>query len=266
MAGTGVTYYTYLHCKPDGTPFYVGKGRDRIGGRRSHDFLNGRNQHHRNVVAKYGRANIGIFVFPCESEIQAFADEIQQITQLRAQGYRLANRTDGSKGLLNPTDDTRLKMSLAAKARAARGISDETRAKLSAASKGNKSITGQKRSPEAIAKTAAANKGNTWNRGRKHSPETCAKRRLAAMGNKSKTGYTNSPEHTAKIVSSRKGKQNSVEHCAAISRYNKTRWQDPLFREKMSLMLRARRITSDQRRKVSAGLKRYYAVKRLEQS
>ena len=24
-------FYTYLHCKPDGTPFYVGKGHDARG-------------------------------------------------------------------------------------------------------------------------------------------------------------------------------------------------------------------------------------------
>jgi hypothetical protein len=34
-------FYTYLHCKPDGTPFYVGKGS----GKRS-NFMYDRNPHH----------------------------------------------------------------------------------------------------------------------------------------------------------------------------------------------------------------------------
>jgi glutathione peroxidase-family protein len=35
------------------------------------------------VVNKYGKEDIQVFLFPCESEEQAFADEIQQIAQLR---------------------------------------------------------------------------------------------------------------------------------------------------------------------------------------
>ena len=81
MATSPNKYYTYLHCKPTGEPFYVGKGCN-VGGRRSHNFSQ-RSQHHKNIVAKYGKANIGIFVFNCDSEAQAFADEIQQIAQLR---------------------------------------------------------------------------------------------------------------------------------------------------------------------------------------
>lgn len=63
-------FYTYLHCKPNGDPFYVGKGCDTGSGRRSHAFGQ-RTKHHKNVVAKYGRDNIKVFVFPCESEAQA---------------------------------------------------------------------------------------------------------------------------------------------------------------------------------------------------
>lgn len=87
-------FYTYLHCKPNGDPFYVGKGN----GKRSHDFTCGRNQHHKNIVAKYGKENVGVFVFDCDSEAQALADEVQQIAQLREEGYELCNMTDGGEG------------------------------------------------------------------------------------------------------------------------------------------------------------------------
>lgn len=94
-------FYTYLHCKPDGEPFYVGKGirstcKDNYT-KRSHNFTK-RNAYHKNIVAKYGKENIGVFVFPCESEEQAFLNEIQQIAQLRRDGYELCNLTDGGEG------------------------------------------------------------------------------------------------------------------------------------------------------------------------
>jgi len=78
-------FYTYLHCKPSGEPFYVGKGCNG-NHRRSHDF-NKRSVYHKRITAKYGRDNILIYEFPCESEEQAFADEVQQIAQLRKEGY-----------------------------------------------------------------------------------------------------------------------------------------------------------------------------------
>lgn len=64
-------------------------------GKRAYLLLAGRNQHHGRIVAKYGSSNIGIFIFPCDSEAQAIADEIRQIAQLRRDGYELCNITPG---------------------------------------------------------------------------------------------------------------------------------------------------------------------------
>ncbi len=140
-------FYTYLHCKPDGTPFYVGKG---CGGR-SHD-LRQRNTQHKAIVAKYG---IEIFVFPCESEEQAFADEVQMIAQFKREGFVLANWTDGGEGASGAVR------------------SDETKALMSAKLIGNKRFLGKKHSDETKAKQAAANLGI------KKTPEACAKRSAA---------------------------------------------------------------------------------------
>lgn len=98
-------FYTYLHCKPDGSPFYVGKGS----GNRAFD-LRRRNPHHSNIITKYGRENIKVFVFPCDSEIEALSDEILQISQLRREGHELANQTDGGDGVSNPPDLVRKKI------------------------------------------------------------------------------------------------------------------------------------------------------------
>lgn len=135
-------FYIYLHCKPDGTPFYVGKGA----GRRSHAISCGRNEHHRRVVNKYGSKNIGIFVFHCESERQALSDEVHAIRQLRADGYVLANCTDGGEGTVGRvhSESARLKMSLAKIGRRpsnyGKKTSAEARAKMSAMRKGNATL------------------------------------------------------------------------------------------------------------------------------
>jgi hypothetical protein len=181
-------FYVYLHCRPDGSPFYVGKGS----GKRSHIFANSkRSQHHQNIVAKHGKNNIEVLVFPRESEAQALADEIQWIRTLREAGYELANLCDGGEGLVNPSESTRAKMSANGKvrkyspetraklsiAKKARPLSTESCKKLSASKMGNKCGLGYKHTAESIAKMSA------YRLGKKASPETCAKMSVAQLGN-----------------------------------------------------------------------------------
>lgn len=56
-------FYVYAHLKPDGTPFYVGKGCNG----RSREFSCGRNKFHKNIVNKYGKENILIEVVYCKT-------------------------------------------------------------------------------------------------------------------------------------------------------------------------------------------------------
>lgn len=79
-------YYTYLHCKPDGSPFYVGSGKDA----RCYDFSN-RHDNHKKIVENHGKQNIGVFIFLCESKEQARRDEKQLIIRFREDGYELTN-------------------------------------------------------------------------------------------------------------------------------------------------------------------------------
>lgn len=146
-------FYTYLHSRPAGTPFYVGKGKgDRA------TLFDCRNAHHKNIVAKYGQENIDIFIFPRRSERDALETECRWIAQFKREGIALCNQTDGGEGVsgLAHSDETRAKLSAAnmgkkhtveskAKISAAlmgRALSPETRAKMSAAQ------TGKVRSPE----------------------------------------------------------------------------------------------------------------------
>lgn len=202
-------YYTYVHCKPDWTPFYVGKGC----GKRSHVFNATRNQHHKNIVAKYGRENIIIVVFPCSTDDQAKYDEVQLIKHLRGAGYDLCNQTAGGegaqgykhtaeslalmsklkKGKASPnkgvpmSEEVKLKLSSARKGKnlgntncvgripwnkGMRGVvklSAETRAKIS------KSNMGRKPSDEAVRKLVQRSLGNTIARGRIHTAESIAR-------------------------------------------------------------------------------------------
>ncbi|MFA6213544.1 MAG: NUMOD3 domain-containing DNA-binding protein [Candidatus Obscuribacterales bacterium] len=129
---------------------------------RSHDFTRHRNQHYKNIVKKFGKVNIGVFVFLCDSEHQAFDDEIHQIAQLRSDGFALVNMTNGGDGVsgLVHSDAARTKMSIAGKGRRK---SQETRARISAGSVGKPKTsgnTGNRHSPETKRKIAAAMVGN----------------------------------------------------------------------------------------------------------
>lgn len=233
-------FYTYLHCRPDGTPFYVGKGQ----GKRSHVFTATRNQHHRNIVGKYGESNILVFVFPCESEQQALENEISTIKRLRSEGCVLCNQTDGGEGASGyvHTEAALMKMSAAkigkkpgnfgkkfsaeicARMSAVRmGVkhSEEHREKNRITHLGKKCNIGRKATPETLARMSAAmtgkkmsaeacmklslrNIGNKNTLGRKHSPETIAKMSAAKMGNKANVGRVLSAESRAKISETRK--------------------------------------------------------------
>jgi len=89
-------FCTYVHCRPNGAPFYTGKGV--LG--RARDFAPSRRTlHHQNIVNKYGRDNIRICVFLCRDEADAFVSEIALIKEIRDGGHKLINLTDGGEGV-----------------------------------------------------------------------------------------------------------------------------------------------------------------------
>jgi hypothetical protein len=126
-------FYGYIHAKPDGTPFYVGKGH----GRRMLNFTK-RNPHHKNVVAKYGRENILMGKLDCSSEEISFELEKGLIACLRRMNAPLVNRTGGGEGVTGFP------------------LSKEHRAKISALMTGR---PGRPRTPEALAKFRATRLG-----------------------------------------------------------------------------------------------------------
>lgn len=91
--------FAYVHARPDGTVFYVGKGtRSRAfemsAGRRS--------KHHQRIVAKHGKENILVGLMECSGSDIAFELERGLIKCFRRMGVPLCNHTDGGEGWHNP--------------------------------------------------------------------------------------------------------------------------------------------------------------------
>lgn len=186
-------FYAYIHRRPDGTPFYVGKGCD-ASRKRSHSFKANRNQHYKNIISKYGAENIIVEIILCESEKSAFEKEVFLIAHLRLEGYALANQTEGGEGVSG------LKHSI------------ETKKKMSVLKIGCQNARGHKCTAEAKAKMASSKIGGTpWNKGMEMSAVARAKMSDAHKGHK------HSEEHKAKISASGKGLKRSLETCKRIS-------------------------------------------------
>lgn len=107
-------FLVYVHCKPDGTPFYVGKGNSRT---RRHLVFTRKNKWYTSTVQKYGTPEV-LIIKDSLSEQEAFALEITTIKKLREQDVKLTNMTDGGEGGLvgyKHTEESKSKMSVSIK-------------------------------------------------------------------------------------------------------------------------------------------------------
>lgn len=183
-------YYVYVLARPNGKPFYVGKGKnDRL-------FAHEREArsecrcHKCNVIRKIWRTGKQVqrfTVLTTEDEAEAYAYERELIALYGRD--TLCNQTNGGEG----------------GASIGRAISDETRAKLSQKLKGRKNIwpltdAGRAR----IAEASRRRKGMP---GKPHSEETKAKMRAAHKGKAYRgRGFTASEETRQKMREALKGR------------------------------------------------------------
>ena len=102
-------YYTYTHSIPDGKVFYVGKGKEG----RAYS-TSDRTLAWRKVVEDNQGVTMKI-VKHFENEDDAFAHEIELITQFKDDGCKLVNLTSGGKGVMDYcfTEENRLSRSKA---------------------------------------------------------------------------------------------------------------------------------------------------------
>lgn len=103
-------FYVYVYKRPDGVPFYVGKGVLR----RVYSLSpSRRTKHFMNVVAKYGRDNILLEYLKCGSEEEAFAWEVRLIEAYRRESVNLINITNGGEGVSGRKATPRMRENLA---------------------------------------------------------------------------------------------------------------------------------------------------------
>jgi len=178
-------YGSYLHARPNGSVFYVGKG-DVI---RSRLLGDSRNSYHKNVINKHGKSNILVGFTPCSSEAIAFELEVGLIKCLKRMGVSLTNMTDGGDGVSGLV------------------CSKSTRAKLAIASKGNKHGLGYIHTDDAKARMSISRLGNKNSEGNIVSKEARAKRAASLTGNTNALGHIQTEEHKAKISKANKGRQ-----------------------------------------------------------
>lgn len=213
-------FYVYVMSRPDGRPFYVGKGNGRrIWVHESHTRM-GKRGIRFSIIRKIWYAG-GAVAYQIASfheyEADAFAAEMRLIAEIgrRENGGPLVNRTDGGEG---PTGFTQ-------------EITPVMRAKISAA------LKGRKRAPEHIAATAASNLG------KKRSPEFSAK--LSAI--------LKSPGVNTRMVAGRAGYRASDETRAKIRAVKLGLKASPETRAKMSASQRGKKRGEQARANIAAG-------------
>lgn len=218
-------FCTYVHLRPDGTPFYVGKGtvsRALWKKRRA-------NPHHQRIVAKHGLKDILVRIVKRGlTEEESFFHERQGIECLRSFGYQLCNLTDGGEGSsgCKLSAETRSKMSKTRKGRPGTPHTAETKARLSERAKARDPTT-RMHSMETRAKISASHKGKTFSeehRANLSKVNSNRSQEWRARIRASKVGITYSPETREKMRLSHTAKWHTEETKQKMSESAKRRW------------------------------------------
>ena len=189
-------YYTYAYLREDKTPYYIGKGK----GNRAYK------KHRKGIGVPKDKSRI-IFLKQNLTEEQAFRHEIYMIAVFGRKDLGngiLHNRTDGGEGSSGWVP------------------SEETRRKISEASKGNTYMLGKTLSEETKRKMSDTRKGKT------HSEETKKKQ------SEVKKGKTFSEEHRRNLSEAQKGKSLSEETRRKMSETRKGKIPSKETRRKLS--------------------------------
>ena len=164
---------------------------------------------------------------------EALDKEQFYILKFKTQGHALLNATDGGRGLLNPTQETRAKISKAHKGKPKSKEQKELMAHHA-----------RNRSPEARKKMSEANKGKIV------SEET---RKKLSESRKGKQPHPNasSPEARAKISNALKGREFSDEWRQKLSEARKGRVVSEETKEKLSKASTGKTHTDEAKKKMA---------------
>ncbi len=221
-------YFVYVLARPDGSPFYVGKGVERRFRQHKWEAARGHRCHKCSIIRKIWRNGGQVqryIMLITENEQEAFEYEKELIALYGR--HTLTNETDGGEGQSGRIvpSDTRAKLSRAG----IRRFADPTeREKLSLL---NRRRFADPTEREKIAATTKA----SW-----QDPETRAKRiaGLRAVG---------------ATVAARENLS------AKMSERNRQRWQQPEYRAKMSAAMKAQQDDPEFRAQSKAALKAKWA-------
>lgn len=229
-------FYVYVLARPNGKPFYVGKGRGKRVFEHDSEARNGCDCHKCRVIRKIWRNGGSIqryIMFETDDEQEAFAYEIELIAMY---GQRtLANKTNGGDGMSGSTPEQRAAHSKRMKEWMA---DPENRRRFT------ERMQQAKRSPEYIEhqRTIAVERWSDPELRRRKSETT--KRQFADPERRAKAAAATralwqDPEYRAKTMAARKKKLEDPEIRAQMSATRKRLWQDPEARAKMTAIIRA---------------------------
>ncbi len=109
-------YHVYVLCRPNGTPFYIGKGKNkRVFQHEREAKLSNNLSHKLNVIRKIYQENgelLYAFAGFFENEIDAFVAErnlIQSVGRYDLGKGPLTNQSDGGEGPSNPSEESLLR-------------------------------------------------------------------------------------------------------------------------------------------------------------
>jgi hypothetical protein len=175
-------YYTYAYLREDGTPYYIGKGKERNGRK---DRMRAR--HFGTTVPPLQRQ---LVLKTFDSEFDAYKHEMYMIAIFGRKDLGtgiLHNRTDGGEGSSNVSDFSRKRTSEVHKGKV---LSEETRRKISETRK-KRGYACPKEIKEYFSKLYSG-EGNP-NYGKKHSPETLKKISEGTRGKNTKIRHFITP-------------------------------------------------------------------------
>jgi hypothetical protein len=214
-------FYCYIHMLPDWTPFYIGKGSYR---RATCVSPSSRNSHYSEVVKEIGVENVLIFLFPTQTEEDAYLLEVMGISCYTT-AFELCNKSAGGYG--------------GSRGSKRKPISEETRRRMSIAQKGNKNSVGNQ----------------NW-LGKKHQPETLAKMVHTQLGHENYFTGEHTVEARIKMSEANKGVAKSEDHKRKLAEANIGKRASEVTKEKMSKSRKGVPKSEETRKKMSEARKR----------
>lgn len=245
-----IVFYVYILARPDGRPFYVGKGAgDRIY-RHERKARSGCPCHKCCVIRKIWRSGGEVqryTVFTTENEQEAFAYEIAQIALIGRKN--LTNLTDGGEGSSGFT----YTMSPAECQRRSRWATQRWQSSEERAAQSQR-VRAARQKPESRAKSSAANRLRYQN---PVARQRAAERMRAIMADPGKREQMIAA--SAKVRQTPEARQRSSEIA-------KQRWSTPEGRQQRSEQAKVRYTDPEERRAMSEACRATWAdpVKRAE--